>query len=84
VKLSQVFSLRSATSGDGRTKETAIFFKKARTHQEAIEAFYNYLKSENIVMKNRQQAGIEDDFLFDVVATNKETVWVKYRMSLPF
>ena len=83
VKLSQVFSLRSATSGDGKTKETAIFFKKARTHHEAIEAFYKYLESENIVIFSRQQAAIESGFLFDMVATDRGTIWVKYRMSLP-
>jgi hypothetical protein len=81
VKLSQVFSVRSATSGDGRSKETAICFKKARTHQEAIEAFYDYLKFENIVMFTRQTAAVEDGFIFDAVATDKGTIWVKYRMS---
>jgi hypothetical protein len=81
IKLSQVFSVRSATSGDGRTKETAIFFKKARTHQEAVEAFYSYLKSENIVILNRRTAAVEDQFIFDVVSTSKGTLWVKYRMT---
>jgi hypothetical protein len=83
VKLTQVFSICSATSGDGRTKGTAIFFKKAKTHHEAIEAFYNYLESENIVMFSRQQAALEGGFLFDAIATDRGTIWVKYRISLP-
>jgi hypothetical protein len=45
AKLAQVFSVRSATSGDGKTKETAIYFKNARTHQEALDAFYKYLEA---------------------------------------
>jgi hypothetical protein len=80
VKLSQVFAVRGATSGDGKTKETAMFFKKARTHQEAMEAFYNYIESEKIVMFNRRTAAIEDGFLFDEVSTDKGTLWVKYKM----
>lgn len=80
IKLSQLFSVRNATSGEGKTKQTAIFFKKARTPQEAMEAFYNYIAAENIVMVNRRTAAIEDGFLFDEVSTDKGILWVKYRM----
>ncbi len=45
TKLSQIFSVRAAISGDGRSKETALFFKKATTHHEAMEAFYQYLRA---------------------------------------
>jgi hypothetical protein len=45
AKLGQVFSVRGAVSGDARTKETAVLFKKARTHREAMEAFYEFLKT---------------------------------------
>lgn len=81
IRLSQIFSVRGATSGDGKTKETAIFFKKARTHHEAIEAFYKYLEYKNIEMFDRRTVAVEDGFLFEVVSTNKGTLWVKYRMS---
>jgi hypothetical protein len=80
MKLSQVFSVRNATAGDGKTKETAIFFKKARTHQEAMEAFYDYLRSERIVMFSRRTAAVEHGFLFEEVSTDKGTLWVKYKM----
>jgi hypothetical protein len=79
-RLSQVFSLRNATSGDGRSKETAIFFSKARTHAEATAGFYNYLDTQKIVMHGRQIAAVEDGFIFDVVSTNKGALWFKFRM----
>lgn len=80
AKLGQVFSRRGAVSGDGRTKETAVFFNKARTHLEAMEAFYKFLKTEKLMMLSRQTAAIEDGFLFDEVATDKGVLWVKYRI----
>ncbi len=78
AKLSQVFSVRSAISGDGRTKETAILFKNARTHHEALEAFSEFLKAEKLVMLSRRMVAVEDGFLFDEVATDKGPLWVKY------
>jgi hypothetical protein len=80
AKLSQAFSVRTAISGDGRTKETAIVFKKARTHQEAMEAFYEFLRTERLTMLNRRIAGTENGFLYDEVATDKGPLWIKYRM----
>jgi len=80
AKLGQVFSVRGAVSGDGQSKETAVFFKKARTHREAMEAFYNFLKTEKLLMLSRRTAAVEDGFLFDEVATDKGTRWFKYRM----
>lgn len=80
AKLSQLFSVRGAGSGDGRTKETAILFKKARTHQEALEAFYGFLKAEKLMMLSRRTAAVEEGFLYDEVTTDKGPLWVKYRM----
>jgi hypothetical protein len=80
AKISQLFSLRSADTGDGKTKETAIFFSKARTHREAIEAFYKYIEDEGLEMHGRQQAGIENGFLFDIVSTSDGPLWVKYKV----
>lgn len=80
AKLGQVFAVRTAVSGDGRTKETAIVFKRARTHQEALEAFNEFLKSEKLTMLGRRLATVEDGFLYDEVATDKGPLWVKYRI----
>jgi hypothetical protein len=80
AKISQFFSVRSAVSGDGRTKETAFRFIKARTHQEATEAFYDFLKTEKLTMLGRRTAAVADGFLYDEVA-DKGTLWFRY--SLP-
>jgi hypothetical protein len=80
AKLGQVFSVRGAVSGDGRTKETAVLFKKARTHREAMEAFYEFLKTEKPIMLSWRTAAVEDGYLYDEVATDKGTLWVKYRI----
>jgi hypothetical protein len=82
AKLTQIFSTREAHEGDGKSKETAIFFKKARTHLEAMQAFYKFLSEQGCTMHRRQQAAIEDGFLFDIVLTDKGPLWVKYRISL--
>jgi hypothetical protein len=83
AKLSQIFSLRTAISGDGKTKGTAFFFWKARTHREAVEAFYDFLRTEKLTVENRRQAGFEQDFLYEVVRTNSGHLWVKYNTRLP-
>ncbi|MBV9975884.1 MAG: hypothetical protein JO105_10870 [Hyphomicrobiales bacterium] len=79
AKLSVIFSVRGAISGDGRTKQTAVTFERARTHHEALEAFYNFLAAQKLTMLSRR-AAIEGEFLYDKVATDKGPLWVKYRM----
>lgn len=80
TKISNIFSVRSSHAGDGRTKESAIFFSKARTHHEAIQAFYAYLEKEGIELHNRQMAGVENGFLYDIAKTSRGDLWVKYKM----
>ncbi len=80
AKLSQLFSVRVAHFGDGKSKETAIHFKKARTHNEAIQAFYKYLEQRGITLHERRLAGVEDEFLFDIALTDQGPLWVKYRI----
>jgi hypothetical protein len=80
AKLSQLFSLRVGHSGDGKTKETAIFFKKARTHYEAIRAFDLYLEQQGISLHQRRVATVEGGYLFDIALTDKGPLWVKYQI----
>ena len=82
TKLSQIFSVRAAISGDGRSKETALFFKKARTQHEATEAFYQYLRAEKVDMLGRRNAGVQDGYLYDEVTTAAGPLWVKYKLPL--
>jgi hypothetical protein len=81
TKLSQIFSVRGAISGDGKSKETALFFKKARTHHEAMEAFYAYLRTEKVDMLGRRNAGVQDGYLYDEVTTAAGPFWVKYNLQ---
>jgi len=81
TKLTQLFSVRIAHSGDGKTKDTAIFFSKARTHVEAVQAFDKYLERQGITLHARCLACIEDGYLFDIAQTNKGSLWVKYQMT---
>ena len=60
--------------------ETAIVFKKARTHREAMDGFYEYLRAEKLTMLNRRLAAVEGGFLYDKVDTDKGPLWVKYKM----
>lgn len=81
AKLSQLFSLRVGHSGDGKSKETALFFKKARTHSEAMQAFYLYLEQQGISLHQRRVASVEGGFLFDIAVTDRGPLWVKYRIT---
>lgn len=79
--LAEVFTVRTATMGDGSSKENAISFKKARNHMEAVEAFYAWAAKQKIEIYKRKLAGVENGWLFDVAATSKGAIWVKYRMD---
>jgi hypothetical protein len=81
AKLSQLFSVRVGHSGDGKSKDKAIFFKKARTHDEAMQAFYKYLEQQGIEFHERRIAAVEDGYLFDIVLTDKGPLWVKYQIA---
>ena len=81
AKLSQLFSVRVGHSGDGKSKDTAIFFKKARTHLDAMQAFYKYLEQQGIEFHERHNAGFEDGYVFEFVMTDKGPLWVKYQIG---
>lgn len=83
AELSQMFSVRGATSGDGLSKETAICFHRARTFFEEREAaFSEYLKAKKLVMSTRRLAAVEKGILYDEVLTDKGILWVKYRVPV--
>jgi hypothetical protein len=79
TKVSQIFSKKQAVIGDGKTKETAFHFHKARTHFEALEAYYAFLKAQKINPDSRRKlAGIESGYLFETLETKNGTLWFKY------
>ncbi len=77
--LTEVFSVRTATKGDGSSKENAIEFKKARNHFEAIEAFYTWAEKQKIEIHKRRVVTIEDGWVYDVAATSNGAIWVRYK-----
>jgi len=81
AKVSTIFSLRSAYTGDGNSKETAIFFHKARTNHEQAAAFYKYLEDNKLEMHRRQVAAVENGYILELVIVTNRHLWVKYTMS---
>ena len=78
--MSNVFSeKKTAVIGDGKSKETAFHFKKARTSQEAMKLCYQYLKEigYKVKLENRQNGGVENAYAFYFWETNLGTIWFK-------
>lgn len=71
--------IKPVVSGDGKSKETAFHFKKARTSQEAMKLSYQYLKEigYKVNLTDKQNGGVEDGHAFDVWKTNVGTIWFK-------
>jgi hypothetical protein len=65
--------------GDGRAKESAIFFNKARSHVEAIEMTRRFLRSENRIFKMSIVEGIEGGFLYERIETDLGDLWFRTR-----
>lgn len=82
AKITNVFSRRPAIpEGDGRSKETAFFFPKARTAVEAIDLTRRYLKESGIRLTgNRENAGVSEGFIYDVYSTSRGCLWFKIPM----
>jgi hypothetical protein len=68
-------------TGDGKTKETAVSFLKARTNQESIEMFYRFLDAQDMKLESRSIAAVEGGFLFEQAHTDKGVLWFKTKMD---
>lgn len=78
--MSNVFSDKtSSLVGDGKSKDTAFHFKKARTSQEAMKLSYQYLKEigYKVDLTDRQNGGVENGYAFYIWQTNIGTIWFK-------
>ncbi|MUK28395.1 hypothetical protein [Aliivibrio fischeri] len=83
AKITNVFAEKKpVASGDGKTKETALHFKKARTSQEAMKLQYKYLEEIgcSINPSKRQNGGIKDGYVFDLWNTHLGEIWFKTPM----
>lgn len=83
AKITNVFSEKKPiASGDGKTKETALHFKNARTSQEAMKLQYKYLEDMgcSIHPSNRKNMGMIDDHILDLWSTHLGDIWFKTPM----
>jgi len=84
AKVTNVFSIKAPKpEGDGKSRDTAFFFLKARTDMEAIKLGYEFLEKEGYKVEKRENGGVTDGFIYDVYTTDKGTIWFKVpRMKL--
>jgi hypothetical protein len=78
-----VFSKKGLTHlGDGKSRQSAVQFTKARTHIEAVEMIYRYLEQEKLNLTgSRQTIEVKNGILFEVLHTNKGPVWFKTKID---
>jgi hypothetical protein len=83
AKITNVFSEKKAIpAGDGKTKDTAYYFKNARTSQEVMKLTYKYLEDIGYKLNpnDRMNAGIENECIYDVWDTHIGKIWFKTPM----
>lgn len=78
AKVANVFSIKAPQpEGDGKSRDTAFFFPKARTTMEEIKLSHEFLGNEGYNIQKRENGGVTDEFIYDVYTTDKGTVWFK-------
>ena len=78
AKLNNVFAKREARpEGDGKTKETAYHFPKARTVAEANEMSHRFLRQKKYMVKLKEIGGVEDKHIYDLYRTTRGDVWFR-------
>ena len=63
--------------GDGKSKETAIFFINVTTKAEHIMMQYEFMRKQGIKSTMQLIGGIEGDYIYDVHETQKGKLWFK-------
>ena len=75
-KISNIFAERKIKPiGDGKTKETALYFEGSRDEKETRELCHQYFENRKIQVLRRQLAAIEGDFAFDLYETTQGQIW---------
>lgn len=80
AKIENIFSERPPIPlGDGKSRETAFYFKNARTSQEAIKLSYQYITNigHDPYQTKRSSRGASEGYVFDVWETAKGDVWFR-------
>jgi len=79
IKIENIFrEQRGKFTGDGSSKENAIFFINAKTPMEHIEMQHRYIEENEIDVEPIKQIGaMEDGFIFDRYKTKEGELWFK-------
>ena len=64
-------------TGDGKTKDTAIYFYKARSKHDHIKMQYEYLSNQGIKSERKYLSDSDEVFLYDKHETQKGYIWFK-------
>lgn len=76
ASISNAFAKKSAVpKGDGTAKDSAYYFPKARTKQEANQLSCEFLTQRGDVIEKVSVGAIGGDSIHDVFTTDKGTVW---------
>lgn len=82
AKVSNIFSVRKLTpTGDGKTKETAIFFSGARDILEHREQWQRYVSNRRITIHSRRSAAGEGNSVYDLYESSVGQLW--HRIDYP-
>lgn len=63
--------------GNGRTKESAIHFPRARTKLEAMESIYEYIARLGAEVISQQMVAIDDEAIIDLMITTKGPLYFR-------
>jgi hypothetical protein len=78
VTVNNVFAIKSPMpDGDGRSKETAYCFRKARSKFEALELCQKFLEKGAYKVHRKEIGDLDDDVVYDVYQTDKGEIWFK-------
>jgi len=69
--------------GDGKSRETAYHFPRARNASEAVEWSYDFLKKQGVFIREKYLGDITTDFIYDVFVTDNGSVWFKIPSTPP-
>jgi len=81
--ISRIFEQKKAKiEGDGKSKKTAIAFINARTKREYHKMMSTFFKENNIEIEMQNFQGIENNYVYDLIKTDKNEIWFKQSISL--
>lgn len=83
VTLARWFSVRTAKhQGDGKSKETAIWFPSARTKVESMKMLGEFLSASGLEPIGQSFAGIDDGWAYDNIETSGALLWFRSPATL--